>query len=71
MTVPNSNAQQPSDRPAERLLLKLVSSSVNGLTNDMTTNGESPAAHALKTPLNPLNNVTPHDRPLKYLEVQP
>ena len=37
----------------------------------MTTNSDSHVAHALKTRLYPLNNVTPHHRPVKYLEVQP
>lgn len=70
MTVPNNNAQKPSDRPAERPIAHTPLFK-HEWTDDMTTNSGPHAAHALKTPLYPLNRVTPHDRPVKYLEVQP
>lgn len=68
MTVPNSNTQKPSGGPAERPIAQIPLFK-HEWTGNMTTNSRSHAAHALKTPLYPLNRVTPHDRPVKYLEV--
>jgi|CXWL01.1.fsa_nt_gi hypothetical protein len=70
MTVPNNNTGKPAVKPAKRPIAQ-THLFKHEWTDDMTTNRGPHAAHALKRPLYPLNRITPHDRPVKYLEVQP
>jgi len=71
MTVPNSNAQQNIGSASDASIAQTPLFK-REWTDDMTTNSGPHATHALKTPVvNLLNRVTPHGRPVKYLEVQP